>query len=408
LKSISDKKLGVPESDLFRRWPWFEEVEAARINRAASPRHDPLNSYAAPIFVAIERLAKPEANRDDQLLSIGLARVALSMPHGDHDQLIARVMDLPQPLTAKRTLFAAVVLDGQIIDTDLVMRAIDEWLAEANENPTNAWHKRQNVLEIEPWLELLPFSTRPEAILEGLTKVKAFYESGWAKRWERVLSAVAAVPGAEGNALLERLVRAHKDIADDHAWMRTILSRGTAESVLLYVDLFIGRVLGTEPHGVGAWQAGRQLAAYVDKFPELKPELKKRYETIGKGPGRRMLESFFSEVASQDDLVAMVKKYAANNQGYDGEMARAIRAVAVDEVLIAEGSNAYNIYPAPVGELRKALFDLLSGSSTEAELARWCLIAIDELRDEYGIAADDKRHPDVMSGQPWPPEAETK
>ena len=239
-------------------------------------------------------------------------------------------------------------------------------------------------------------------------KVKAFYESGWAKRWERVLSAVAAVPGAEGNALLERLVRAHKDISDDHAWMRTILSRGTAESVLLYVDLFIGRVLGTEPHGVGAWQAGRQLAAYVDKFPELKPELKKRYETIGNGPGRRMLESFFSEVASQDDLVAMVKKYAANNQGYDGEMARAIRAVAVDEVLIAEGSNAYNIYPAPVGELRKALFDLLSGSSTEAELARWCLIAIDELRDEYGIAADDKRHPDVMSGQPWPPEAETK
>jgi hypothetical protein len=344
LKSISDKQLDVPEQDLFRRWPWFDDVETARVIRTASPRPEPSNAYAVPIFAAIERLAKPEADKNDQLLAIGLARIALSMPHGDHDELIARVMELPQPLTVKQTLAAAIVLDGQIIDTDLVMRAIDEWLSEARD-PTKAWHKRQNTWEIEPWLELLPFSTRPEAVLEGLTKVKAFYESGWAKRWERVLGAVAAVAGAPGNALLESLARAHKDIADDYVWMRTILNRGTVESVLLYVDLFIGRVLGTEPHGVDAWQAGRQLAAYVDRFPELRPELKKRYETIGNSPGRRMLESFFSEAASQDDLVAMVGKYAANNQAYDGEMARAIRTVAVDEVPIAEGSNAYNIYP---------------------------------------------------------------
>ena len=42
------------------------------------------------------------------------------------------------------------------------------------------------------------------------------------------------------------LARAHKDIADDYTWMRAILNRGTLESVLLYVDLFIGRVLGGE------------------------------------------------------------------------------------------------------------------------------------------------------------------
>ena len=53
----------------------------------------------------------------------------------------------------------------------------------------------------------------------------------------------------------------------------------------------------------------------------------------------------------------MVKKYAANNQAYDGQMARAVEAVAVDKVPVAEGSNSYSIYPAPVGGLRKALFD---------------------------------------------------
>jgi len=405
LKSISDKQLDVPEPSFHRRWPWFDEVEAARKDRAASPRPEPLNALAVPVLAAIDRLAKPQAEKDDQSLAIGLARIALSMPHADHDELIARVMGLPQPLGAKRTLLAAMVLDGQVIDADLVMRAIDEWLAEANDS-NQAWHKRQNTWEIEPWLELLPFTTRPETVLEGVTKVKAFYGSDWAQRWERVLNAVAALPGAQGDVLLVSLAREHRDIADDYAWMQAFLNRGTLESVLLYVDLFIERVLGNEPHGVDAWHVGRQLAEYAERFPELKPELKKRYETVGNGPGRRMLEHFFGEAASQDDLVAMVKKYAASGQAYDGQMASVIEAVTVDKVPVAEDSDAYHLYPAPVGNLRKALFDLLNGLPKEATLAKKCLIGIDRLRDKHGIAANDTRHPDVMSERPWPTEAE--
>jgi hypothetical protein len=199
--------------------------------------------------------------------------------------------------------------------------------------------------------------------------------------------------------------RACKDIADDHAWMRAILNRGTLESVLIYVDLFIERVLGTQPHGVDAWHVGRQLVEYAERFPELRPELKNRYEAVSSGPGRRMLEHFLGEMAGEDDLIAMVKKYAANNQAYDGQLALAVEAVATDKVPVAEGSNTYNIYPAPVGKLRKALFDLVSGSAKEAALAKECLTAVDRLRDEHGIAANDTRHPDVMSEQPWPPEA---
>jgi hypothetical protein len=404
LKSISDKQMNAPEPGFHRQWPWFDEVAAARANRAASPKLEPLNTLAVPIFTAIDWLAKPDTGKDDQMLAIGLMRIALGMPHTDQDDLVGRVVALPQPLTAKRTLFAAMVLDGQVIDADLIMSAIDGWLAEAND-PTRSWHKRQNTWEIEPWLELLPFTTRPETVLEGLAKVKAFYGSGWAKRWERVLQAVAAVPGAEGNALLVSVARAHKDIADDYTWMRAILNRGTFESVLLYVDLFIGRVLGTEPHGVHAWHVGRQLAEYAEKFPELKLELKKRYQAVDSGPGRRMLEHFFGEAGGEDDLIAMVKKYAANSQDYDGQMAQAVEAVAIDKVPVAEGSNTYSIYPAPVGDLRKALFDLLTGSPAEAALAKKCLETIDEFRDEHGIAANDARHPDVMSEHPWPLEA---
>lgn len=405
LKSISDRQLGVPEPSFRRQWPWFDGVDAARKSRSALPQPAPLNALATPIFAAIDRLARPEAEKEDQLLAICLTRIALSMPHGDHDELVARVVALPQPLTTKRTLLAAMVLDGLIIDVDLVMRAIDVWLLDAGNEPNKAWHKRQNTLEIEPWLELLPFTTRPEAVLDGLAKVKEFYGRDWVQRWERVLTAVAAVPGAERLALLESLARAHKNIADEHAWMQAILNRGTLESVLLYVDLFIERILGTEPHGVDAWHVGRQLAEHAQKLPELKSELRKRYQRVGNGPGRTMLEHFFGEAASDVDLLAMVEKYAANNQAYDGQMARAVEAVAVDKVPVAEGSNSYSIYPAPVGSLRKALFDQLNGTPMKAAIAKKCLEAIDRLRDEHGIAANDARHPDVVSDRPWPPEA---
>ncbi len=200
LKSISDRALNVPKPDLFRRWPWFDGVAAARNARAASMGIAPVNSYAEPIFVAIDRLANPDNDNAKQQLAVKMTCIALAMPHGDQDALLRRVVTLPQPLGSKSGLFAAMAMDGQILDSSIVMQGIDGWLAEADGNESKAWHKRQNTWEIEPWLELLPFTDAPERVFEGLEKVKAFYTKSWAQRWERVLTAVAWVPGAEGES----------------------------------------------------------------------------------------------------------------------------------------------------------------------------------------------------------------
>ena len=359
LKAISDKQLNLPEPSFHRQWPWFDEVTAARAGRAATQKREPANALAAPIFAAIERLAKPETDKEGQLLAIRLARIALAMPHSDQDALIARVMALPQPLKAKRELLAAIALDGQVLDVNVVMQAVDEWLQEA---PKDAWQKRQNTWEIEPWLELLPFSTRPDALIEGLTKVKTFYGAGWAKRWERVLTAVAGVPGAEGEALLAELAHAHKDIAGDFEWMKAILGRDSATAVLLYVDLFIEGVFERGPDASEAWHVGRELAAYVQKFPQLKAELRARYEAIGMGPARAMLEHFFGECGGDDDLIAMFKKYAATDQTYDGPMDRTVRAVALRHEPVQDGSNSVLRLPGFGGAHTKIF----------VRAARWC------------------------------------
>jgi hypothetical protein len=113
----------------------------------------------------------------------------------------------------------------------------------------------------------------------------------------------------------------------------------------------------------------------------------------------------FGEIGDEDDLLAMVRKYAANGQPYDQSMDRAVYAVAVQEIPVSEGSNSYNIHPASVGAVRKTLFGIVDAKTGEAALAKQCLSAIDHLRDEHGIAANDPRHPDVMSGKPWPEES---
>jgi hypothetical protein len=403
LKEISDKQLKVPEPEFFRRWPWFDEVAAARAARMVSPAPEPANTYADPIFAAIDHLAQSETDKVGQELAIKLTRIALAMPHRNQDALIARVVALPQPLKSKRELLAAIAMNGQVLDASMVMQAIDEWLEEA---ARDSWHKRQNTWEIEPWLELLPYTSRPDAVIEGLTKVKTFYAQAWAQRWERVLTAVAVAPGPEGEALLGKLARTHKDIAGDHEWMKAILQRNTVSAVLLFVDLFIEGIFGQGSSGVDAWHVGRELAQYVAKLPQLRAELKSRYEsTPAKGKAREMFEYLFGEIGDEDDLVAMVQKYAANGQPYDQRMAGAVYAVTIYEIPVSEGSNTFNIHPASVGPVRKTLFGLMDGTAKEAGLAKHCLVAIDGLRDEHGIAANDPRHPDVMSEKPWPVEA---
>jgi hypothetical protein len=404
LRAISDSERGVAEQGLFRKWPWLNEIMPARARRATQPKAKTRDGFSGPIFAAIERLTQDETDKQGQVLALELAPIALGMPHSNEDEVITRLLSLAQPVKAKQRLLAAVALEGHVLDATMVMQAIDDWLTN---DPHRAWEKRQNTWEIEPWLELLPFTNHPEAVLEGLRKVKAFYGSGWPKRWERVLTAVAQIPGAEGENLLAALARSHKDIADEYDWVKTILGRSSVSAVLLYFDLVKEGVFGSEKDGASTWHASHEVAEAVRHFPELKPAIKRLYEDSGSGRVCGLIEDVFGEIGDDGDVIVMIRKHAASRQLYTGGLDKAVRAATLRNIPDSEGSNTYYVHPAPVGQLRKMLFDMLRGTPEEAALATRCLIATDVLRDEYGISGDDPRHPDVVSGIPWPPEAPT-
>jgi hypothetical protein len=47
------------------------------------------------------------------------------------------------------------------------------------------------------------------------------------------------------------------------------------------------------------------------------------------GPVRALLEGRFGQAGNEDDLAAMVEKYAVGNQPYDGRMEAACCAIAL-------------------------------------------------------------------------------
>jgi hypothetical protein len=402
LKALSDNDNGFPESDVLRQGPRFEAVAVARSDRTGSRLNGKATASETAMFEAITRLGKAQNDRDSQLLAIKLGSIALAMPHTSRDAEIAALLNLPQPLSAKWDLFAAMAVDGQILDEKIVMQGVDDWLVEAQKDEPRAWHKRQNTWEIEPWLELLPFTGRPDSVIDGMTKVKAFYGSGHPQRFDRVLRAVANVPGPEGDELLRKFAKEHIDVADDYSWMRTILRRDSPSAALLCVDLVNDGLIG---HGPYSWHLAQELSAYVTKYPELKAEFEKRYRASAVGPAGKLLEHLFSEIGDVDDIIEMVKVYAAASRPYDGNMNNALRGATVWHESVPGSQRSHYIRPASVAKLRRFLFGLTSGTPQEAALAKACLTGIDELRDEHGIAADDFRHPDVLTGKPWPLEA---
>ena len=132
--------------------------------------------------------------------------------------------------------------------------------------------------------------------------------------------------------------------------------------------------------------------------------MKKRYEDLGILPGRAMLEHLFGECGGEDELIAMVRNMP--QQAKPTMAAWTVLSYGRDAARADAGRLQFLLHSAGLGgahtkiSVRPAQRYLAGGSAREN-----CLIAIDILRDEYGVAANDTRHPDVLSERPWPIEA---
>ena len=397
LAAIFEKTHGIErKQSFFRRWPHLRE---AAQRRAQGPL-DGDTKTADAMFAAVERLMVPGSTTEQHALAIAIARVAITLPHKNKEDLIARVMALPRPIRTKCELIAALVMSGQTFSVDLALTAIAEWIEDAKQN---TWRFEQGMWEVIGWLELLPFSDRPAALLDGVQMVNDVLPKHQRVEMDRIVNSAGAAPGISDAQLVE-LRQRFPGLARQHEWAEAFLDRGTPSAAMAIVEMVKAGLLASGQNPVdNRWLADR-LAALAKQHAELKAAILREYE-VATSPVLRLLERAVQEIGGADCVLALVRGYARTGKAFDGSLHQTLEHTAVEHQPVGT-SNVYNLHPVSIAPLRKELFAMMHGTDTKlAEVARAALDSIDIIRDYYGAVESEPRHPDVASGKPWPPEA---
>jgi hypothetical protein len=394
LKSIFGREHGAEKPSMFRRWPHLAD---AAMRRAQGPLEGD-TAYSDAIFEVVERLIAPGCTPEQQALAIRITRIALAMPHRGKEELIDRVMALPRPVSSKRELVASLVMAGQKFKADLALEAVADWVEEAKKN---TWRFRDSIYEVSDWLELLPFSDRPASLLVGVQAVADALPSH--QQMERVVTAAGAAPDFSDGQLADFL-RRFRWLASEHEWANAFLSRKTESSALMLIQLVNEGLLASGRNSVNQRWLSQHLAPLAEKYLPLKMEIFTLFDGQA-GPSQQLLERTIQEIGGADSVMTLLRGYARAGKPFDGSLYWALKHTAVERHRIGE-SNSYNLHPVSIAPLRRELFALMHGNDPQiAALARECLISIDDIRDQYGAAESEPRHPDVASGKSWPREA---
>jgi hypothetical protein len=350
-----------------------------------------------PIFRLLRELTAPGSTEEAHRHALWLAPLAFGMPYGNESDLIDTLLSLAQPIAAKLNLLAALVLAGEVIPASIVLHGLRAFLKEGE---TNTWLLTENNGIAERWLELLPFTDKPGSVLEGLDLLPPNLKTR--HRLERVLLALGHSPWPAATDILGQLVQDDNSLLNSYEWLTAADRRDAA----LPARLFLKKLNETPGLGDHAdwdiWRWSKRLAVAMRSDSGIRAQVYEAYKARWQGRFGAILELTMTLEPDEEGILLLVSGYAAHGRRFDGNLRSALRNIALDERPSQAWAGAFDIIAVPASELRAALFAKATGRSTERALAEQCLIAIDELRDEHGVADSEPRHPNIDSGLPWP------
>lgn len=328
--------------------------------------------------------------------ALALAPLAIGMPHGDKTAVTDRLIRFAAPILNKYRLYAALVLDGEIIRADEILAAIRAFFEEAK---TKTWMVTEGQWQLDGWLDLLPFSDRPAATLEGAELVEA--TSQWPHRRERLVFGLGVAPAPETETTLYELARRFPRLANAYEWMKAFVARGTASAIGRLLDLVQDPDWPAKHDRLSGWTLAQHITDLARGNDAVKAELFARYRTAT-GQNREVFEFVLAEIGDPATTMEMVRSYARTGRPFDHRLHHAVRETALSKRPAAGWIGAYELHPVALTVMRRELFEMLTGTASEAAVGEACLTAIDELRDEHGPTPFEPRHPDIRSGRPWP------
>ncbi|MGO9455192.1 MAG: NACHT domain-containing protein [Candidatus Binataceae bacterium] len=368
--------------------PDFSQVKSRREVRLAG--HTESCAQGQLIFAVAEDMAKPERSQAEQRHALALATVAFTMPYADKTAFINLLLASNISLLDKRRLLTALVIAGEIVPADLVLAAIKAFFEAAKQKP---WMLNETGLwELKEWLQLLPFTDRPAATLEALDLLPKNLIHRWDLRG--VLSSLANAPDPEALRILEELGRRDPDLLGEYQWVEAVLARTTDSAYLMLFDLFGDSKLAGGKK-VEAYYLARQLSEVIKERPHLRDELLRRYDHPKFDLCNELIGQVLAESPDERVVLAMVRNYTKRKRAFDRLLEVAIEGTALGRRPAVGWQGAYEMYRVPVPKLRWELFAMAAQDCDERRLAAACLERLDQLRDKYGYAESEPRHPDI-------------
>lgn len=397
LCAIGQRQLGMTDDTTFRGSPAFSNVRARRAERQGSsaPATSPI---AEAIFGAVDKLLGSAADGEAQAHALQLAAIGLGLPYGEKHTAIDQLKRLPQPYSKKLRFFTALVNAGELIEAQLIVGSIDALLEDAKTKP---WLLEQNQGEIDHWLLLLPFTSRPEATLEVLARLHPHIRLP--SRLRPLLSALGFAPSDTAEQVLLGLAKTDARFLSEYDWFAALEKRDTLSSLRMLLDLICDGKAKGEGGRPDTWTFGRRLAAGMQSHPAFRADVYARVASGVAPPAMAILEYAVAETPDEAGVMLLVGSHAATGRAFSRTLDSAIENLVVERRPLSDWAGAYEQISTPAPSLRKRLFELSrTATGTKSSLALACLVHIDELRDMHGKASGEPRHPDIATGAPWP------
>jgi len=369
----------------------FASVAERRAECAANPTA--ITEEADAILAATERLIASEPDSAALGRAVTLAGIAAQMPHGGHDETYLWLVEHAHWRMRTRLLLQ-MALSGDAIAIETIERGLAEMFEIAKKETWilvdgNAWLLRD-------WLQLLPLAsdlTRLAAIVATIPQRERRDD-----RLETLINGLGAMsnPGAE-QALFD-LADLQPSLLRNHAWSTAALKSTTASGIerLIAVIADDKKVGG---RGSRSWGLHDQLGERLSEFPEVRRNLIGRLRGSESSPGNRPLAFALAHKPDIEALELLIELERAWDIWLIDH--RTLEALVTERVPSPEWTNTYSIVPKPATELRRRLLYLTTDGSA-LDRASILLTRIDRIRDEYGRAPEEPRHPDFASGKAWP------
>jgi hypothetical protein len=235
------------------------------------------------------------------------------MPYRDKTELIEALLGLPRPLTEKLALLTVLVQAGETLDAEILLAGLRELLEAAIKD---RWRLDEDRGELGSWLELFPFSDRPEAILDAIDVLDAEFSRPW--RLRRVLEALRDSPDSRCEQVLGALAQRDPRVFAEYEWANALIKRGTPSAAfMLIAAVREGKPL---PRGqsLDTWSISERLAPLFRADPGARAELVRQYEAERNGPAKDLLEAIVAKIGDPDALMKIVRSYAARKKLFDG------------------------------------------------------------------------------------------